>query len=328
MSELSTTYMGLRLHSPLIAGASRVTGTVEGVRACARAGAGAVVLKSVFEEQILGEVARELDAAEAGAYHTEAADYVQQYSRENAVGEYLSLIRNAKRAVSIPVLASVHCVSAGTWLEFAQRAADAGADGLELNVFVLPSDLGRDGPAHEAVYFELADAVKSQVPIPVALKISPFFSSLGRTIAQLSHTGIDGLVLFNRFLQPDIDIEKMRLIHAPYTSQPQEIALPLRWIAMLSGQTGCDLCASTGVHDGKGVIKQLLVGAAAVQLASALYIKGPEQMGETLAQVRGWMTRHGHTSLDDFRGKLSQDQGTDAAALERVQFMKGVSGIE
>ena len=326
MSELSTTYMGLPLTTPIVAGASRMTGSLDGIRECVRAGAGAVVLKSIFEEQIQAQVAMELSQAEAGYYHAEAADYVSQYSRENAVGEYLELIRQAKQKVSVPVIASVHCVSAGAWTEFAERAVEAGADGLELNVFALPSDLGRDAAAYEQLYFDLATQVSARVSVPVSLKVSPHFTALARTLGQLSQTGIAGLVLFNRFLQPDIDIEGKRIVHARYTSQPGEITLPLRWIGLLARDAGCDLCASTGVHDGAAVVKQLLAGAAAVQVASALYLHGTKQLSSMLAELRAWMTRHGHTSIDEFRGSVSL--AGDASALERVQFMKSVSGME
>ncbi len=326
MTELSTTYMGLKLTTPIIAGASRMTGSLGGIKQCVRAGAGAVVLKSIFEEQIRAQVAAELDQADGGLYHTEAADYVSQYSRENAVGEYLELIRRAKQSVSVPVIASVHCVGAGTWIEFAERAAEAGADGLELNVFALPSDAGRDADSYERVYFDLASKVTSRVGVPVALKVSPHFTALARTLGQLSRTGIAGLVLFNRFLQPDIDIEARRIVHARYTSEPGELALPLRWVGLLAGDVSCDLCASTGVHDGAAVVKQLLAGAAAVQVASALNLHGVEQLSLMLGETRAWMTRHGHSSIDEFRGTVGL--GGDAAALERVQFMKSVSGME
>jgi len=328
VTDLSTSYMGLTLPSPIIAGSCKLTSSLDGVRACAEAGAGAVVLKSIFEEQILAEAAQQQSAADEGAWHTEAYDYIQQYSRESSLDRYLALIRDAKQAVPIPIIASVHCVSADRWLEFAERVEKAGADALELNAFVLPSDLAREPRDLEQVYFDLATAVTQRVKIPVALKLGSYFTSLGRTVAQLSHTPIDGLVLFNRFYQPDIDIERKRLIPAKFLSHPHEISLPLRWIAILAGNAGCDLCASTGIDDGKGVVKQLLVGAAAVQVVSTLYRNGVAHIAPMLDELREWMERHGHTSLADFRGSMSRGESEDPLAYERVQFMKAVAGIE
>ncbi len=328
MTDLSTKYMGLTLPSPVIAGACKLTDSVDGVRDCAAAGAGAVVLKSIFEEQIQAEAAQQQAAADDGAWHTEAYDYIQQYSSESSVERYLDLIRDAKREVRIPVIASIHCVSAGRWLEFAGRIERAGADALELNAFVLPSDLGREPRDLEQVYFDIATEVTRHVEIPVALKLGDYFTSMARTISQLSHTAVDGLVLFNRFYQPDIDIERKRLVPASFLSHPHEIALPLRWIAILAGHTGADLCASTGIDDGAGVVKQLLVGASAVQVVSTLYRNGVAHIGAINDELRAWMERHGHATIDEFRGALSRDRHDDPLAFERVQFMKAVAGIE
>ncbi len=325
--DLTTTYMGLTLTSPVIAGASKITGSVDGVRQCAEAGAGAVVLKSIFEEQIL--IDAEQAAADGGEFvHAEAAEYLRSYGRESAVGEYLDLIAAARGEVSIPVIASVHCVSAGGWTEFARRAERAGAAGLELNVYLLPSDIGRDGRAMEQAVFDIATTVKRQVSIPVALKVGSTFSAMAHTLLQLSQCGVDGLVLFNRFYQPDVDIEAVRFVPARYLSRPEEIALPLRWVGLLSDQAGCSLAASTGVHDAAGLVKMLLVGADAVQVASTLYLHGVERIAEMNDGLRDWMARHDLASLDAVRGRLGADRTGNPAALERVQFMRSVSGIE
>ncbi|MBD3236041.1 MAG: dihydroorotate dehydrogenase-like protein [Candidatus Eisenbacteria bacterium] len=326
--DLSVRYLGLSLENPLIVGSCGLTGSIEGIEECARAGAGAVVLKSLFEEQISHEVARLSADSAASAWHPEAAEYIEAYGWEDAVGRYLDLIRTAKRSVGIPIIASVHCVSPGSWLEFAKRVADEGADALELNAFVLPSDSRRSGPENEQVYFDLVREVRARVALPIALKIGPFFSSLSQMIERLSRSGVAGLVLFNRFQQPDIDIEKMQLSSAPPFSSPSELALPLRWIALMANVAPCDLAATTGIHDGAGVIKQLLAGANAVQLASALYRHGPEHLGTILGDVRAWMERHEFVSIDAFRGRLAHDPAHNAAAYERVQFMKLSTSIE
>jgi len=327
MADLSTKYMGLDLKNPVIAGSSGLTATVEKVKECADAGAGAVVLKSIFEEQITAEVASIREASGTSYWHPEAEEYIREYGRHHAAEAYVDLIKAAREAVDIPVIASVHCVSAGGWTEFAHKVELAGADALELNVYVLPSDPKRDGPANEQVYFDVIEAVKNASKLPLALKIGHSFSSLSRTAVQLSKTTLDALVLFNRFYRFDFDIEKLRMVPAPYVSSPEEMAVPLRWVSILAGQVECDLCATTGVHDGAGVVKQLLAGAEAVQVCSTLYKNGIGHVGTILNDVSGWMDDHGFASVADFKGKMSQDASEDPAAYERVQFMKGTGGV-
>lgn len=328
MSDLSTRYMGLQLENPIVVSSSGLTSSVEGVRRCADAGAGAVVLKSIFEEQIAAEVNGLVRAGTGEAWHPEAEEYITRYGREDAVRTYLELIAAAKREVAIPVIASIHCVSAGSWTDFARRAEQAGADGLELNVFVLPSDPRRDGAANEKVYFDVAREVKRKVSIPVSLKIGSHFSGLAQTAVKLSQTGLDALVLFNRFFRIDFDIENLALVPANIFSTPEETVVPLRWISILSGQVGCDLAAATGVHDGAGAVKHLLAGAAAVQVCSALYRNDPEYVGVMLGQIRSWMDRHAFSTIPQFRGRMSSKASQNPAAYERVQFMKATAGIE
>jgi len=320
--------MGLELDNPIIVSSSGLTSSVDGVRRCAEAGAGAVVLKSIFEEQIAAEVDGLVRAGAGEAWHPEAEEYITRYGREDAVRAYLELIAAAKREVSIPVIASIHCVSAGAWTDFARRAEQAGADGLELNVFVLPSDPRRDGAANEQVCFDVAREVKRKVSIPVSLKIGSHFSALAQTVVKLSRTGLAGLVLFNRFFRIDFDIENLSLVPAEIFSTPEETVVPLRWISILSGQVGCDLAAATGIHDGAAVVKHLLAGAAAVQVCSALYRHDPEYLQVMLGQVRGWMERHEFSTLREFRGRMSSKASDNPAAYERVQFMKATAGIE
>jgi dihydroorotate dehydrogenase (fumarate) len=328
VTDLSTRYMGLQLENPIIVSSSGLTQSVEGVRRCAEAGAGAVVLKSIFEEQIDADVDALQNSGVGKSWHPEAEEYIGRYGREEAARHYLELIGAAKREVGIPVIASVHCVSAGAWTDFARRAEHAGADALELNVFVLPSDPRRDGPANERVLFDVAEAVTSKVSIPVSLKVGSYLSGLSRTLVELSRTAVRGLVLFNRFFRVDFDIENIELVPAKIFSGPDEIVVPLRWISILSGQVDCDLAASTGVHDGAGVVKQLLAGAAAVQVCSVLYEKDVEHVRSLLGETRNWMERHGFDSINRFRGKLSAAASSNPAAYERVQFMKATAGIE
>ena len=314
--DLSTKYMGIKLENPIIAGSSPLTGSVDGVRRCADAGAGAVVLKSIFEEQIEAQLDRLVKESEPLDWHPEARDYITTYGRENEAREYLKLVGEAKQAVSIPVIASLHCVTAGAWTRFARQVEEAGADALELNVFVMPADPRRDGRQHEKVHFDIAQAVKETISIPLALKVGTFFSGLMRTMMELSWI-VDGLVLFNRFMQLDFDIEKLEVVSGDPTSTPGELATPLRWISILSNRVRCDLAATTGVHDGKGVVKQLLAGAKAVQVCSTLYLNGLVRLEEMHTELRDWMGRHGYSTLDGFRGKMSQGKSENPGAYER-----------
>jgi dihydroorotate dehydrogenase (fumarate) len=319
--DLSTQYMGMSLRNPLIVASSGITQSVEGVVRCAEAGAGAVVLKSVFEESILAEAREVIDGSRFPTEYPEGRDYVERYSQEEAFGFYLKLIREAKSAVSIPVIGSVHCVSASSWTEYANRLQEAGADAIELNVFVLPIDAQREPRSYEQLYFDVADSVRRHVSIPVALKIGPYFSGLARTAVELSER-VGALVLFNRYYRLDIDPESMRIVPAAPFSEPQESVVPLRWISILSGRVKCDLAATTGIHDGAGVVKQLLAGANAVQVCSALYRRSSlDYLRTMLDEVSDWMRRHEFRSVNAFRGKLSQINSKDPEAYERVQFM-------
>jgi len=322
MVDLSTTYMGLRLRNPLIAGASGLTGTVAGLREMEKAGVGAVVLKSIFEEEIAAEYAEALSAARAKGLSLESYDYYDYQVRGERVAAYGELIRTAKKALSIPVIASVNCTYSHEWSSFAGEIQKAGADGLELNMFFLPSDLKRSSEEREKDYFLIVERVLRQVTIPVALKISSSFSTLAQMADRLSRTGIKALVMFNRYYSIDFDIERMALVESNTLSTPAELALPLRWTALLSRRLGCDIAGSTGAHDGAAAVKLLLAGAMAVQAVSTFYRNGPARATAMLQEISGWMERHGYSALGDFRGSMSQAVSVDPAAYERVQFMK------
>jgi dihydroorotate dehydrogenase (fumarate) len=329
MANLTTTYMGLTLKNPLIVGSSGLTNSVNNIILIEKAGAAAVVLKSLFEEQIRYEVSKALTADdESLSYYPEAVDYISNYSKDHKINSYLDLIRDAKKAVDIPVIASINCISATEWISFAKRIQDAGADALELNVFILPSDPNHAAADNEKVYFDLVQAVLKQVTIPVSLKISYHFSGLAQMARQLSWTGIKGIVLFNRFFSPDIDIENMKVVSTNVFSTPEELSISLRWVALLSDLLHCDISASTGVHDGKALIKQLLAGATTVQITSVLYKEGFARITQMLHVLDAWMQDKGFNSIDEFRGKLSFKASENPAAYERMQFMKHFAGIE
>ncbi|PLX11736.1 MAG: diguanylate cyclase [Marinilabiliales bacterium] len=328
MLNLETTYMGIKLKNPLIVGSSGLTNSVENIIQIEKNGAAAVVLKSLFEEQISHSASSTLMNNEYGNYYPEAEDYIKHYTRKADVERYLELIKDAKSKVDIPIIASVNCVSNTEWVEFAKKIEEAGADGLELNVFVLPSDIKKSAKENEIIYFDIVNTIKKVVKIPVALKISYYFSALAKTINELSFTNIDALVLFNRFYSPDFDIESLEVKPSYIFSNPSDLSLSLRWVAMLSDNVNCDIAASTGVHDGRAMIKQLLAGAKAVQIASVLYKKGFKEIGSMLETLEDWMDRKNFTKIDDFIGRLSVKSGENPAAYERVQFMKHFSGIE
>jgi dihydroorotate dehydrogenase (fumarate) len=324
--DITTTYLGLKLASPLIAGSSGWTGSVDKITSLAQHGAGAVVLKSIFEEEIYFEQEDIIKEAEAEGVNLDQFDYYDFHLKGLKLDRYIDLIEAAKQAVDIPVIASINCVYSHEWSAFARRIEMAGADALELNMFFLPSDFERSAREQEAAYFEVIDRIVTTVSIPVALKISPYFSNLGPMIQRLSRTGVAGLVLFNRFFSPDIDIEAFKVKPSFVFSSPAELALSLRWIAIMAQKVDCDLAASTGVHDGPALIKQLLAGARAVQTVSSIYQKGPAHIAAMLADLKAWMQRHDFASLADFRGRMSQEAASNPAVYERVQFMRYFGG--
>ncbi|MBI9036118.1 MAG: dihydroorotate dehydrogenase-like protein [Bacteroidales bacterium] len=328
MMDLSTTYMGLKLKNPIIVGSSGLTNSVKNIIEIEEKGAGAVVLKSLFEEQINFDIAKTNQDSDYAGMYPEAADYISNYTHEHHVERYLELIRDSKEAVSIPIIASINCVSDKEWIQFAKKIEEAGADALELNVFLLPSDPLKDGIENEEIYFKIIEKVKKVISIPVSIKISYYFSSLTKFSLKLSWSGIDGLVLFNRFFSPDIDIDNFKVTATNVFSTPEEIATSLRWVALLSDKVNCDIAASTGIHDSSAAIKQLLAGAKAVQICTTLYKNGFGQIETIVKELEEWMQKHDFTTTQDFIGKLSYNKAENPAAFERVQFMKHFAGIE
>lgn len=328
MADLTTKYLSLSLKNPLIVGSSGLTDSPEAVAKLEEAGAGAVVLKSIFEEEIMYELDNTLRNAADIGYKVEAFDYYDYKIKEDNIAQFYKLIHETKQKVSIPVIASINCVSTHEWPFYAKKFEEAGADALELNVFTLPTDLNRTAEKAEKNYFDLIKKIRAHTTLPVSLKISYYFANLGSMIVRLSESDIQGLVLFNRYYSPDFDIEKLKVTHGHILSNPEEMLLPLRWIALMSGRVNCDLAASTGVHDGEAMIKQLLAGANAVQVVSALYKKDANVIAKMLTALSDWMDRHNFKTIDDFRGKMSQEKSEDPAAYERVQFMKYFRGYD
>ena len=274
MTDLSTKYLGFDLKSPIIVGSSGLTNSVIAVKEHADNGAGAVVLKSLFEEQIRMESEQNIQNVGSDNLYAEAQDYISNYTKDHNLDKYLQLIEDCKKEVDIPVIASINCVSADGWPEFASKIEKAGADALELNVFILPSDFARGTDENETVYFKIVEEVQKYCTLPLSLKISYYFTNLAQMIQKLSFTGIKGLTLFNRFFSPDFDLKTKKVVAANLLSNPAELTTSLRWIGIMYDRVRCDLAASTGVHDGEGVVKQILAGANAVQVVSALYKNG------------------------------------------------------
>jgi len=345
MTDLSTTYMGLDLRNPIVVASSGLTGTLKGVVRCAEAGAGAVVLKSLFEEQIAAEagaLGRFADAAAPG----EGADYLQSYGMALGPRDYLKLVRETRQAVDVPVIASLNCLSSDLWVDYAGQLEQAGAAALELNVALMPTGAAVESAAVEERYYRILQAVKSRLAIPVALKVGPHFTAFAHFADRLGHDRAeapafsvgwfgadttpgktvwhraDALVLFNRFYPFDIDIERLQPATGSPYSAPEEIHTSLRWVSLLAGRLGCDLAAATGIHDGRDVIKQLLAGATVVQVCSTLYQNGFGRLGAMLGQLEEWMAEHRFSSIAEFRGRLSQQQAARPESYERLQYLR------
>jgi dihydroorotate dehydrogenase (fumarate) len=323
MVDLRTRYLGLDLPSPLVASASPLTGTLDGLRRLEAAGAGAVVLPSLFEED-LAEGTREVEALQAtGATGAEArAGHPEQAGYGAGPAAYLSLVEQAKQSLSIPVIASLNGVSRTGWVRHAARLEQAGADALELNVYYVSSRPGLSGGEVEWHYLDVVRSVRQAIGIPLAVKLSPYFSSVVNMAGQLAEAGADGLVLFNRFYQPDLDIETFEVVPSLELSTSAELRLPLRWIAILHRRHRLSLAASTGVHTAEDVAKVLLAGADVAMMTSALLRNGPDHLRPVEVRLRDWMERHGYETVEQLRGRLSQRSVPDPAAFERANYLK------
>lgn len=325
MANLATKYVGLDLRNPVMVSSSGLTDSVDKIKKLFDNDAGAVVLKSLFEEQINIEAGRMV----ADSDYPEAQDYIQNYTKSNAVGKYLDLISGAKNAVDIPIIASINCMSASEWTDFAKDVQDAGADALELNIYNIPTSRHFDAEAIENTYFEIVEKVLSVTSIPLVVKLGPNFSNLLFIVDQLYFRGVKGVVVFNRFYAPDIDVENKKLKAAEVFSSPADIRLPLRWTGILSAEIDTiDIAASTGVHSGDDALKLLYAGATVVQVCSTIYKNGPEQVHRIVKYIDKWLDQKGHNTINEIRGKLNYQSIPDPSMYERSQFMKYFSSIQ
>lgn len=327
MVNLATKYMGLALKNPIIVSSCSLTHSADGVKRCADAGASAVVLKSLFEEQINSDV-KALSDNSVSQFHAEEWDYIQQMGLNMNADEYLQIIEESKAKVGIPVIASLNCISTDRWSEFAKNIEAVGADAIELNIAVMPRQFDENPEKIEQHICNIVSNVKEKVNIPVAVKLGPYFTSMPRITKRVRKAGASAIVLFNRFYQTDIDIHKMTHDSKNKYSSPAEMSNTLRWISLLYQQIGCSLVGNTGIHDGEALIKQLVVGARAVEICSTLFVNGMGQIQIMLDDLEKWMDEKGYESVDDFRGKMSHKNSLHPEYFERQQYIRALVGID
>ena len=330
MTDLSTKYLGMTLHSPLVASASPLSKDVDGIRRLEDAGASAVVLYSLFEEQLRQEAMElEYHLSAGTESFAESLTYLPTRSEFRTGPEgYLEHIRRAKKAVGIPVIASLNGATLGGWTHYAEQIQEAGADAIECNIYSIPADMDIPSNVVEQSYIDILHAVKSTVHIPVAVKLSPFFSNMAYMARRLEAAGADGLVLFNRFYQPDIDLDELEIRPNVLLSTPQALRLPLTWIGILYGRVRTSLAGTSGVHSAEDVIKLLLVGADVTMLCSALLQEGVSHLRFVEHELREWLEIHEYESVAQMQGSMSQLRCPDPSAFERAQYMRAVKGIE
>jgi len=324
--DLTTKYLGLNLRTPLVPSASPLSNEVEGIKRMEDAGAAAVVLHSLFEEQVkseLDEVQARLmygseSFAEAVTYFPEPAEFI------TGPEEYLNKIRKAKESTQIPIIASINCGAVGGWVDYAKKIQQAGADSLELNIYFIPTEMDRTAIEIEQTYMDIVKAVQSVIHIPLAVKLSPFFSNMAFMARRLDQLGVNGLVLFNRFYQPDIDLETLAVQTDIKLSTAHDMRLPLRWIAILYGRIKADLAATSGIHSAEDVVKLLMAGADITMLCSVLLKNGPEIIKKIETDMCNWLTEHDYQSVQQLRGCISQKNCADPGNFERAQYMRAI----
>jgi dihydroorotate dehydrogenase (fumarate) len=322
--DLSTKYLGLNLKSPIVPSAGPLSTSIDNIKAMEDAGAGAVVLYSLFEEEIEHE-ALELDhytVANTDSFPEAQSFFPKQYDIKIEGEEYLNHIRKAKESVNIPIIGSLNGKKLGGWVDYAKKIEQAGADALELNIYILSADHKKNSAAIESSYLEIVKSVLESVTIPVAVKLHPFFTSISELAVKLDKTGVKGLVLFNRFYQPDIDLEKLEVIPNVLLSTPMDLRLPLRWTAILHGQVKADLAATSGIYSADDALKMIMAGSKVTQMLSCLLKNGIPHIKKVLNQMVQWMEEHEYESLNTMRGSMSYVNIADPAQFERANYMK------
>jgi len=321
MMNLQTEYAGLQLKNPLIVGSSSLMGSLENLKRLEELGASAVVLKSIFEEEITNEFEKVLNEADANT-DREYLDYFDDKIKNDNLTEYIDLIHRAKKELSIPVIASINCYSVHEWTYFVKKIEEAGADAIELNIFYFPADFSNSSKKMEKRYLHIIEKVVASTKIPVVVKMSQYFTNLGAMIKKVSKTGVAGVTLFNRFYKPDINLDRNELVTASVFSTPQEYVIPLQWAALMHSKIKIPMAASTGIHDGESFVKLLLAGASANYIVSSLYKNGFEVITEILAYLEKYLVDNNFESVQEIIGLLSQKNIVNPKYYERAQFMK------
>ncbi len=317
--KLNTSYMGLKLKNPIVIASSGLTNSVKKIKRLEEAGASAIVVKSLFEEQINNEVSHLLRGDNS---YPEAEDYIKNYTRQHSLSEHINLIRDAKQAVSIPIIASINCISSTEWINFAKELEEAGADAIELNMFYVPLEKNTSSEQVEQLYIDMLTMVKGKLNIPVAVKIGFYFTNIVSIVEKLLANGAQSVTMFNRFYEPDINIETLKMTASEIFSNPADISRSLRWVGITSSALpNSQIAASTGIHNGEAVIKQLLAGAQVTQICSSVYINGQQIINSMLNDLEAFMKKWNFESIEDFRGRLSY-KGMNPQMYERAQFMR------
>lgn len=331
MAELATKYLGLTLPNPIIIGSSGLTRSMAGLKSLEKSGAGAVVLKSLFEEQIHMDADQNRSEAMRNYMiytdYSETFDYLDLHYRNTIVSEHLDLIREAKKELSIPIIASINCITPTEWVSFAKKIQQAGADAIEINLAFQTIRVTKSSNDIEQLHCDIVSKIKKEITLPVAVKISPYFTNLAQFITKLTDCGADGIVMFNRFFSPDINIDDFKVLPSDMYSTANDFHNALRWIAVMKDKVASNFCASGGIHNGETIVKLILAGASAVQITSAIYKNGEQVINQMLTTLSEWMERKGYNYTDQFKGALSQYKSSDAAQYDRIQFMKYYSQI-
>lgn len=322
MSSLKTKYLNLELSSPVIMGSSPLTGTLENLKKAEDNGAGAVVLRSLFEEQIINEANFNVDSASEYLTHSDAANFLVGASKDYFVDKYLKLVQDSKKSLDIPVIASICCNTQGAWIDYAKRFEVCGADALELNYYIVASDSSVSGSQIEKTYLNLIKTARKAVSIPLVIKIGYQFSSIANMLHSFQDIGVDGVVLFNHFVRPDIDLDKVQVDIDHLISNRGDYSETLRWIALMAAETDMDYAASTGISSSPVVLKMLLAGAKCAQLTSAVYTGGFGAIKQINSEIKEWMDAHGYDNVGQFTGLLAQERIAHPEKWERAQYMK------
>ncbi|MBN1681129.1 MAG: dihydroorotate dehydrogenase-like protein [Anaerolineae bacterium] len=323
MANLSTSYMGINLKNPVIVAASSISNYVDKVKQAESLGAGGLVIRSLFEEQIQADGITMAEFMERAAYISpEVQSPIFPPLAHGGPREHLMWVEKTRNAVKMPIFASLNAVNPGTWTSYAKQLEETGIDGLEVNYYTVAADPDTPGSDVEKAMFDIIEAVKAEVKIPVAVKLSPYFTSTANVVKELDKRGVDAVVMFNRFLQPDIDVDDESITNAMTWSTPAEMRVPLRWVALLYGRVKLDMALNTGVHSGRDLVKALLAGASVVQVASALLQNGLPYLSTLLLELQNWMEEKDYESLDEFRGKASQKNTPNPFGFERAQYMQ------